>query len=98
MSHAAMRRCAYCGKVREKRELYRFYLSSESCILLDKRQNAEGRGAYLCKDENCLRQAEKKRSIQRSLKLKQGKVMEIPEIIRPCGQESIGRGQAFSME
>ena len=62
-----MRRCTGCGEVKEKKSLIRIVRTPEGVIELDRTGKMNGRGAYLCDDPACLRKAQKKRSLQRSL-------------------------------
>ena len=62
-----MRRCTGCGEMKEKKDLIRIVRTPEGDIRLDRTGKLNGRGAYLCNDPACLRKAQKKRSLQRSL-------------------------------
>ena len=62
-----MRRCTGCGEMKEKKSLIRIVRTPEGEIKLDRTGKTNGRGAYLCDDPTCLRAAQKKRSLQRSL-------------------------------
>lgn len=62
-----MRRCTGCGASKEKKNLIRIVRTPGGEIILDRTGKANGRGAYLCDDPACLRKAQKKRSLQRSL-------------------------------
>jgi predicted RNA-binding protein YlxR (DUF448 family) len=50
-----------------KRELIRVVKSPDGVISLDFRGKKPGRGAYLCKSEDCLARAKKSRALERSL-------------------------------
>ena len=69
------RQCIGCGEKKDKRSLIRVIRTPEGGIGIDETGRAGGRGAYLCKSAECLRKAEKKRALSRSLK------MEIPSEI-----------------
>ena len=62
-----MRHCPVCGEMKEKKSLIRVVRTPEGEIKLDRTGKTNGRGAYLCDDPACLRKAQKKRSLQRSL-------------------------------
>ncbi len=64
-----MRRCVGCGESKEKKELIRVVRDTEGNIHIDTTGRANGRGAYLCKDEKCLEQAIKKKGLDRTLKV-----------------------------
>lgn len=62
-----MRRCVGCGEVKSKKELIRVIRTPEGEICLDLTGRANGRGAYLCNNPDCLKKAQKRRSLGRSL-------------------------------
>lgn len=62
-----MRRCVGCGEVKSKKELIRVIRTPEGEIRLDLTGRANGRGAYLCNNPDCLKKAQKRRSLSRSL-------------------------------
>lgn len=63
-----MRKCIGCNEMKEKRAMMRV-LKCEEGILLDTTGKKNGRGAYLCKSEECLKQAIKTKGLERSLKV-----------------------------
>lgn len=68
-----MRQCVGCGEMKGKKDMMRVLKTPEGPIVLDVTGRKNGRGAYLCKTEACLKQARKNRGLERSLK------MSIPE-------------------
>lgn len=62
-----MRQCTGCRTMKGKRELIRVVKSPDGVITLDFKGKKPGRGAYLCKNENCLAQAKKSRALERAL-------------------------------
>jgi predicted RNA-binding protein YlxR (DUF448 family) len=64
-----MRSCIACRTVRDKRELIRIVHTPDDAIRLDPTGKANGRGAYVCPDAACLRQAIKRKSLPRALKM-----------------------------
>lgn len=62
-----MRRCVGCGEVKSKKELIRVIRTPGGEICLDLTGRANGRGAYLCNNPDCLKKAQKRRSLGRSL-------------------------------
>ncbi len=62
-----LRRCVGCMEMFDKRELVRIVKSPEGEISLDLTGKKSGRGAYICKNANCLKAAQKKRALDRSL-------------------------------
>lgn len=61
-----MRMCIGCGEMKPKKELIRIVKSKEGEISLDLTGKKSGRGAYICKDLKCLKQARKSRKLERS--------------------------------
>lgn len=61
-----MRMCIGCGEMKPKKELIRVVKSKEGEISLDLTGKKSGRGAYICKDLKCFKQARKSRRIERS--------------------------------
>ena len=62
-----MRQCLGCREMKPKRELMRVVRSPEGEIGLDFRGKAPGRGAYVCRDAQCLKKAIKARALERAL-------------------------------
>lgn len=63
-----MRQCVGCGEMKSKKELLRIIKTQEGEILLDTTGKKNGRGAYICPDEECLKKAVKTKGLERSLK------------------------------
>ncbi len=63
-----LRMCVGCREMREKRDLIRIVKNSEGKIDIDFSQKANGRGAYLCKNEDCLKKCLKTNALNRALK------------------------------
>lgn len=61
-----LRQCLGCREMKPKRELIRVVRSPEGMISLDFRGKANGRGAYLCPDPECLKKAMKSRALERA--------------------------------
>ncbi len=62
------RKCVGCGEMKDKRELVRVIKTPEDEICLDTTGRANGRGAYICNNAECLRKALKNKGLERSLK------------------------------
>ena len=62
-----MRMCVGCREMKPKRELVRVVRSPEGEISLDFRGKAPGRGAYVCRDSQCLKKAIRQRALERAL-------------------------------
>ncbi len=68
-----MRQCLGCREMKPKRELLRVVRSPEGTVSLDLRGKANGRGAYVCCSEDCLKKAIKTKALSRALEA------ELPE-------------------
>ncbi|MEF9958433.1 MAG: YlxR family protein [Niameybacter sp.] len=64
-----LRKCTGCGEMKDKREMIRIVRDSEGNFSLDFTGKKPGRGAYICKNINCLTQAEKNKGLERSYKM-----------------------------
>lgn len=64
------RTCIGCNEKKEKKELIRIVKDKEGNINVDKTGKANGRGAYICKNIECLEKAIKSKKLERSLKTK----------------------------
>ena len=65
-----MRQCTGCREMKPKRELIRVVKSPENAISLDFKGKAQGCGAYVCRDPECLKKAIKSKALERSLDIK----------------------------
>lgn len=64
-----MRMCVGCREMKEKRDLIRIVRSPEGEVSLDPTGKKNGRGAYLCKDTECMKKALKQRQLERQLEV-----------------------------
>ena len=62
-----LRKCTGCGEMKPKRELVRVVRSKDGEVSLDLLGKKPGRGAYICKDKECLKHARKAKRIERAL-------------------------------
>ncbi len=62
-----LRKCCGCKELKEKSKLIRVVRNDEG-YYLDKTSKANGRGAYICNNIECLALAEKTRGLERSFK------------------------------
>ena len=65
-----MRMCLGCNEMKPKMELIRVVRSPEGEISLDFKGKAAGRGAYICRSEECLEKARKARRFEKSFSCK----------------------------
>lgn len=70
-----LRQCVGCGNMQNKKEMMRVLKTEEGNIVLDVTGKQNGRGAYLCKNGDCLKMARKTKGLERSFK------MNIPETV-----------------
>ena len=70
MKRIPQRKCVGCGISKNKNELIRVVRSPENDLSIDLKGKKSGRGAYICKDENCLKKAVKAKRFDRSLEVK----------------------------
>ena len=64
-----MRMCVGCGEMKGKKEMMRVLKTPEGPIVLDMTGRKNGRGAYLCRNLDCLKKAEKNKGLERSFKM-----------------------------
>ncbi len=63
------RQCIGCRESKDKKELIRIVKTPEGEIVLDFTGRQNGRGAYLCAKEECLKKAIKSNALSRSFKM-----------------------------
>ena len=65
-----MRMCVGCREMKEKRQLLPIVRSPENVISFDRVGKAPGRGAYVCRSQECLTKAVKQKQLERALETK----------------------------
>ncbi len=70
-----LRQCIGCGQPMEKKNMIRIIRNPEGGIELDASGKKNGRGAYVCRSQECLTKAMKSKGLERSFRL------QIPEEI-----------------
>lgn len=60
------RQCVGCREMKDKKALIRVVKSPENEISLDFVGKKPGRGAYVCRDVECLKKARKTRALERA--------------------------------
>ena len=83
-----MRQCVGCGQMNEKRLMYRVLRTQEGAFLLDKTGRKNGRGAYICPKEECLKNAIRSKGLERSFK------MQIPKEVYMTLEEEMKNSHA----
>ena len=63
------RQCMGCRERKEKRALIRVVRCTDGQVQLDFSGKLNGRGAYICPDPECLKRAQKAKSLERSLEV-----------------------------
>jgi len=66
MKKVPMRQCLGCREMKPKRELIRVVKSPEGEVSLDFTGKKHGRGAYVCRSEECLGRAVKSKALSRA--------------------------------
>ena len=64
-----MRKCTGCGEMKPKKELLRILLEPDGNITIDETGKKHGRGAYICKNPECLEKSVKHKGLERSFKV-----------------------------
>lgn len=68
-----MRMCLGCNEMKPKKELLRIVLTPEGVLEVDLSSKKNGRGAYLCYNNDCLKKAVKTKKINRTFELEPSK-------------------------
>ena len=63
-----VRQCTGCREMKNKKEMIRVIRTEDGSIMLDATGKKNGRGAYLCRDRECLQKAIRSHGLERSLK------------------------------
>ena len=63
-----LRKCTGCQEMKSKKELIRVVKNDAGEISLDFTGKKQGRGAYICPNEECLEKARKSKGLERSFK------------------------------
>lgn len=61
-----LRMCLGCSEMKPKKELVRVVKSKEGEVSLDLTGKKPGRGAYICRDIQCLEKARKSRRLEKA--------------------------------
>lgn len=70
-----LRQCVGCGEMNNKKEMIRVLKTTEDEICLDATGKKNGRGAYICRNRECLHKACRNKGLERSFK------MSIPAVV-----------------
>ena len=66
MKNLPKRTCVGCGEIKLKKELIRIVKNKEEEIFIDRTGKANGRGAYICDNIECLEKAIKTKKLERN--------------------------------
>ena len=64
-----LRQCVGCGEMKGIKEMLRVLKTPEGEICLDTTGKKNGRGAYICRQKECLQKARKNKGLERSFKM-----------------------------
>ncbi len=64
-----MRMCTGCREMRPKKELIRVVKTAEGEIKLDATGKLNGRGAYICRNKECLMKARRSNALSRAFQI-----------------------------
>ena len=64
-----MRMCVGCREMKEKRTLIRIVRTPEGNVELDPTGKKSGRGAYVCRQAECLRRSIRQKQLERQLEI-----------------------------
>ena len=70
MKYIPTRKCIACQTIHPKNEMIRMVRLPDGSYHLDKNHKSDGRGAYVCNNEQCMQQAITKNAFHRSFKTK----------------------------
>ena len=87
MRKVPMRMCTGCGQMKPKRELVRVVKSQDGEIALDLTGKKAGRGAYVCRDIECLKKARKARRLEKAFSCR------IPDEVYDRMEEELQSGE-----
>lgn len=68
MQEKPLRMCIVCRNMKTKPELMRVVKNKEGEIFIDETFKANGRGAYICKDEECIKKCIKSKTLNKAFK------------------------------
>lgn len=69
MKNIPQRTCIGCNEKKDKKEFIRIVKDNQNNISIDRTGKANGRGAYICDNLDCLEKAIKNKKIEKSFKM-----------------------------
>lgn len=96
--HIPTRMCIACREMRERQKLFKL-VKIDTDIVIDHLYKMDGRGTYICKDENCIKLAFAKGMLKRTLKadVDPGLETELLDFIKKAKNETIKEGKVFRL-
>ena len=70
MAEKCVRTCMGCNEKKQKNEMLRIVKYKNGTISIDKTGKIQARGAYICKDINCIEKLKKNKRILKAFKIK----------------------------
>ena len=70
MKRVVQRMCMGCNAKKDRRDLIRIVVNKNKEVTIDKTGKLEGRGAYICYNEDCLNKAIKTKKLERVFEVK----------------------------
>ncbi|KPU28174.1 nucleic-acid-binding protein implicated in transcription termination [Caloranaerobacter sp. TR13] len=64
-----LRKCVGCSEQKPKKELVRIVKNKEGIVSVDLKGKANGRGAYICRNIDCLEKAIKGKKLNKALEI-----------------------------
>ncbi len=68
MKDTPLRMCIVCRQMKQKQELVRVVKNKEGEVFIDPTFKANGRGAYVCKDQQCIQKCIKTKMLNKAFK------------------------------
>lgn len=69
MKNEPKRTCIGCNQIKLKKELIRIVKDKQGNINVDKTGKANGRGAYICDNKECLEKLKKSKRLEKTFKM-----------------------------
>ena len=63
-----LRMCVVCRQMKDKSELIRLNKTKDGLVCIDLTGKIDGRGAYICKDGDCIEKLDKNKAFNRAYK------------------------------
>ena len=63
------RMCVVCRQMQDKKTLLRIVKNKEGDLFIDTTGKKNGRGAYICRNEECLSKLQKQKSLNKAFKM-----------------------------